>query len=86
MESLTRDELINSMAFATTKTAGDNSIESAQVQEKIDSESRELIKLDATYGVRMQGQYIEQEFKYNSTGFTNLKSKKLSKQTKLVKD
>lgn len=78
------------MAFATTKTVGDNSIEikmeSAQVQEKIDSESRELIKLDATYGVRMQGQYIEQEFKYNSAGFTNLKSKKLSKQTKVVKE
>ena len=47
IEMLGRNDLV-SMAFATNKS--DESISS-----KIDSESRDLINLDKTYGVKMQG-------------------------------
>lgn len=63
------------MAYATNRSAPSHEDLLSSVNHKILDESRALINLDRTYGVKMQGQYIEEEFKYTG-GFTNIKNKK----------
>jgi len=77
METLNRDDLV-SMALATNKSAPSIE-EDSSISSKIEAGSRDLINLDKTYGVKMQGQYIEAEFKYQGGGFTGVKSRKFQK-------
>jgi hypothetical protein len=66
------------MALATNKSAPSIE-EDSSISSKIEAGSRDLINLDKTYGVKMQGQYIEAEFKYQGGGFTGVKSRKFQK-------
>jgi hypothetical protein len=68
------------MAYATNRSAPSATSEDmlASINNKMVEETRALINLDKTYGVKMQGQYIEEEFKYTG-GFTNIKNKKQPK-------
>lgn len=63
------------MAYATNRSGSLPEDMLSSVNSKMANESRALINLDRTYGVKMQGQYIEEEFKYTG-GFTNIKNKK----------
>ncbi len=73
MERLEREDLLHSLALATNKSAN---------SDRITEESRALINLDSSYGVKMQGQFIEQDFKYKN-GFTNIKNKKIGKRRQI---
>jgi hypothetical protein len=78
LETLDRRDMI-SMAYATNRSAPSASEDMlASINHKMIEESRALINLDKTYGVKMQGQYIEEEFKYTG-GFSNIKNKKQAK-------
>lgn len=71
VERLEREDImVHSMALATNK-----SLRSTSASEKVTEESQALINLDKSYGVKLQGQYIEKEFSY-SGGFSNIKNKK----------
>ncbi len=74
LQCLDRSDIL-SMAYATNRSAPSQEDMLSSVNHKILDESRALINLDRTYGVKMQGQYIEEEFKYTG-GFTNIKNKK----------
>jgi hypothetical protein len=58
MDTLDREDLV-SMALATKRSISSLNDDQQSISSKIESESRNLINLDKTYGVKMQGQYIE---------------------------
>ena len=62
------------MAFATTKSAGMNNNTNNSNSSAIVIDTESIFKMDQ-YGIKPQ-QYVEEEFKFTDTGFTNVKSKK----------
>ena len=54
MQTLDREDLL-SMALATNKSEQSCIDDQQSISSKIEAESRDLINLDKTYGVKMQG-------------------------------
>ena len=92
VETFDRDQLLASMALATTKSSDVDDFKTehlpepplAMISSKIDDETQAMINLDKQYGINIQPQVVDTELKQYACDFSNLKSRKLAQRRAVV--